>query len=293
MSNVPEARTEPSTVAATPTATIWRFGLTKREFYLDALPKYLGITFGIVTVITASYNVYLATRQAHSASQNAVETRLRNELRDWQEAFVFTTIDQSFEKNKFTKGPSFQEIQVAYLTEGMKGTEFELSRKDRSDLALHKVLFELMALQLIFKLPDGTYVSNRGELQYGFGWHPTIETATAQAIRTLTTKYGDLGFTEAQLKDELIAAHQLTAEQAVHAIRLAKKPGGSVSVDSEGRLHCISCSKVVGDSSSLAPAPAPPVINENTRIYGSGAPTPAPAPPAPVPKTGNGQSSSS
>lgn len=159
---------------------------------------------GIVSTNAAIQSATAATHSANTAMENLNLTLKETERSEverqkeerqtkvlaWQKIIVFKIIEKGYYESKQKGGWNFDVIKGKYVTEAATVQGIDLKKEELSDLALKRIILDLMANQLIFQTVDEHFIINAALMNPRFDRTYSIEEVKYEIMNLITTEGG-------------------------------------------------------------------------------------------------------
>ena len=160
------------------------------------------------------------------------ENDVKQNRQQWQLVQIFTVIDEDFSKNGF-KGLSFATIMSRYQDAVSGNSNIPFESEHLTEFALRTVLAQLLQSQLIIRLTDGNYCSDRGTYMPRTE-REAIEQTTKIAILHLLASEGGK-YTSPELSQQIMQTIGVKPDE-FNTLMAELIAGNIVKIDTNGKV---------------------------------------------------------
>jgi hypothetical protein len=177
---------------------------------------------------------WAAVKNLERTLATEAERQRGEQIQDWQQIVVFSAIEKATSAKP--PGLNVAEIKTAYLEEATIVEGIDLKKQDLQEMALRRIVIDLLRSGLVYRLTDGRFVVQEALFNDEFERPYTIQKAKRAILMFLSTHEGQ--FTSEGLRRELSNRVKLTEEEWTETIAdlLLTK---TVRVDSANKLHSV------------------------------------------------------
>jgi hypothetical protein len=176
--------------------------------------------FGLIFFETRKLNFEIskfnvAETQRVEEERRRLEEERRGRVIEWQKVVVYNILQARMLKPD--RAPmTFEEIRLEYVTQATTVNGIDLKKEELQDLALKRILLDLMSYQLVYETSGSRYTINQHTVNAKFDRFFVQSDAGDRILNTIDNESGkytpaDL---DAKLRDEL----KVTKEEFNHAL---------------------------------------------------------------------------
>jgi hypothetical protein len=193
---------------------------------------YAGTLFAVaISGLAALVMIAIELRKLSTAEYARAEDDRSQKVQDWQRVVVYNILDAKMNRDRGAL--AIDEIRNEYVSQAATVNGLDLKKEELQDLALRRILLDLMSSGLVYETGKGKYVVQQSELNLKFDRQFLQSDAVSKILTVVNDESGK--YTVAELDPKLRDELKLSKEE-FNKVVLELVAYNWINIDHQGKL---------------------------------------------------------